>query len=367
MKVANTIETREFVFRADRIREAMAEKGLEGIIAFGAAPLRQGAVAYLCNFTQGPPKNPGHGDSGLQAFVLPISGDGALVAPGASVGQNIANTGLVLTGPEFGSELVSALKEKGLAKKKLGLIGLDCVPAAQWGLANEKLPEARFDSADALLDELRAVKSDAEIQLISMADQAGKKAVAAGLEALRPGVAETEIETLMRRAARNAGVESIGRLEINSGGVIKPRAWPPAGDRVLAKGDLVVLELAGWAGGYAFCASGAGAAGRAEPAQADFLSRLKEATDWMTAKFQPGAEIWYVLSLHRDRKIFPSAHGIGLDLCEKPFVPLGHRPEKPILRPNMVMSLEPSILDGGLGTLSARRTVLVTENGPRTL
>lgn len=349
--------------RLASLRQGLAQRGLEGLIVCGLSPRRTGDLTYLTNFRPGPVRNLGFQGAGCHALVLAGEGPGLLVSPLAAPGEGLANLAGVKSGVDFNAELAAAVRELGLATARLGLAGSDLMPVSVWLGLGKSLPKAELEPADDLLRGQRALKSPQEIELLSLAAQAGQRALAAGAEAVRAGVSETELELALRAAAHEAGAETLAQAAVNSGPVLKG----PGGGRTVEAGDLVSLALSGWCGGYAFSAGKVVVAGQASGYQREQLQHLEEAAQYMVETLQPNRAVGYVTSLHAGQTILPAAHGLGLETYEYPWIITGPMAQKPVLASNMVICVEPMLMDGELGALPASKTILITDKGPHVL
>ncbi len=367
MEKLPVIGNEEFGVRLTKIQESLKAGGLDGLIVFGSYPDREGAVTYLSNFREGYPDSLGQGGAGFSALVLAATGLITLVSQAASPGQSLANTEAVKTGPSLVPEVAGAIREKDLVAGKIGVVGLDLIPAGIWQALQKACAKAEFEAADGLLNAIRGKKSLQEAAILAQAAWVGEQAVTAGMEAARAGQRQAALEMAMRQAAQQAGAELVSRIGVISGPSLTPGGWPPVSDRILESGDFVMLKIAGWTGGYAFSTAKTMVAGQASAQQRDHLAHLDEALDWMVGTLQPNADVGYVLTMHREQRIMPSAHGVGLDVFEHPWVSMGPMPQKPIMRPGTVMCVDPLIMDANFGLMANQATVLVTDSGPRVL
>jgi Xaa-Pro aminopeptidase len=360
MRQAAAIPLEEFDRRLESTRRVMVERGLDGLIVLGRYPEQEGNIAYLSNFRQGFPKNLYYGGAGCHALVLGDKGLSTLVSPTGTPDDTVVNIDGNKTGTNFALELAAAIREKGLGKKKIGMAGRDLIPF-EIGQALEKaLAKAVFEPADDILRDLREIKSPREIDLLAHAASVGEAALAAGMDAARAGDIEIQVELVMRRAAREAGADLVARVSVNSGSKLNARSWPPVTDRILEDGDFVMAEIAGWAGGYAFSRSGVQVVGQATSEQKAHLKHLAEAVDWMVETLKPHKDLGYVLTIHREQRIMPAAHAIGLEIFEYPWIVMGPVADKPTIKPNTVMCVEPILQDSRFGSMSAKKTVFIS-------
>jgi Xaa-Pro aminopeptidase len=337
---------------------------MDGLIIFGRFPEQEGNITYLTNFRQGFPKNLFYEGAGCQALVLGKKGLVTLVSPLGQPDDTVVNIDGAKVGANFILELAAAIREKGLAKSKLGMAGAGLIPFEIWQALKKTLGKAIFEPADDILQGLREIKSLREIDLLTRAASVGENALAAGMDAARAGNNEMQVDLAMRRSAHQAGADLVARVGVNSGSKLNVRGWPAVTERILQDGDFVMAEIAGWVAGYAFSCSRVQVVGQANVEQKGHLKHLEEAVDWMVDTIQPHQEVGYVLTMHRVQRIMPSAHAIGLEIFEYPWVVMGPVANKPIIKPHTAMCVEPIVQDTRFGSMSLKKTVLISESGP---
>jgi len=238
--------------------------------------------------------------------------------------------------------------------------GTDVIPAEYYHKLADALPQVKIEPANDLLESQRAIKSPAEVALLREATHIADVGLEASMKAVHEGASQFDIELAARRAALDAGADFIPRVRVANGKTISTLGWPMVKDRKLNKGDLVYLDFIGWYGGYGFDNSRVTVVGKPSGQQRNFLEHLVEVTEWMIDVLKPGKEIEFCYTESRARTIMPFGHGIGLEICENPWVTLG----RPVtLEPNMVISIEPIVISREMGGMNIEDTVLVTESG----
>jgi Xaa-Pro aminopeptidase len=301
-------------------------------------------------------------------------------------------------------DLPGALADLGLEPSGVVGIETDVVPVAVLERLRRTFPDADFRDVSGLVREVRAVKSDYEIEWI---ERAGRLVDAVMDEALpgeiRPGVREIELQAFVEcelRLARHQGTVRVRRwnLEMHFGTVsagdsacapcyfdgpdglegLYPAVQQGGGERRVEPGVPVLVDFVGAAGGYladrarVFCVGDP----PAEALEAHEFCRglLAEITD----RLRPGAipaRIWDDVvaivddSPWRDRfmgwgenRVRFLGHGVGLDLDELPIV--APRFETP-LAPGHVLAIEPKVFLAGLGGVGVENTYVVTTDGCR--
>jgi Xaa-Pro aminopeptidase len=122
--------------------------------------------------------------------------------------------------------------------------------------------------------------------------------------------------------------------------------------------------MSGWRNNYAFDASRVTVVGKPTRAQVDYLNHLAEATEWMIEEMLPDRSFRFNLTESRGRLIHPSAHGIGLEICENPRIDIN---KDFVLKPGMVVCVEPSVLSKTEGEMAIKEMVLISEKGTEIL
>lgn len=164
--------------------------------------------------------------------------------------------------------IADELKSRGLDRAKLGLVGFSStIQVAETILHDDVvtldklLPHATFVNASAMLQEMRIVKSEDEIDMLRGAGKIARKVVDAMVGMARPGVTEAELYAeMIRTQIANGGEPNVFNL-LSSGPVEHPseELWhllhgceqPLAPTtRPLEAGDIVVAEWHTKYGGY---------------------------------------------------------------------------------------------------------------------
>ncbi len=164
--------------------------------------------------------------------------------------------------------VVEELRSRGLERARLGLVGFSSTIQTTPTLLHQDvlnlkrlLPEADFGDASHLLQDMRMVKSEEEIEILRGAGRIARKVVDAMIESSRPGVPEAAVYAeMIKTQIANGGEPNIFNL-FTSGPVEHPKdeLWhmlhgseQPISPtmRPLAVGDLIVTEWHTKYGGY---------------------------------------------------------------------------------------------------------------------
>lgn len=240
--MTEAIDRRDRDWRYGRLREAMAEQGMDGLVAF-APGWRREDVHYLA----------GTPIEGTFAFAyLPAAGEPCAVTLTEADAERVRAAGWIddvrpLDVPGA-THLVDRLREDGGAPDRLGVGHLELLPKAFADPLRQALPGTRWVSATGLLSAVRLVKSDWEIAQLRRCAALCDEGWRAFTAALRPGLAEYELMAEVESALKAGGAED-NFMIIASGGD-EVRGMTPPSDRRLQVGDMVRTELTPRVNGY---------------------------------------------------------------------------------------------------------------------
>jgi len=100
------------------------------------------------------------------------------------------------------------------------------------------------------VDQLRAKKSEAEIELLKKAAEVSSRAHEDAMRAIRPGVRENEIQAVIEATYRRLGADSPSYSSIIGSGPNSTVLHYPAGTREAQSGEVVLLDVAAYYEGY---------------------------------------------------------------------------------------------------------------------
>jgi Xaa-Pro aminopeptidase len=185
---------------------------------------------------------------------------------------------------------VDAVRELGFERGSVGLVGFGMtiwgrnVSQTDHALLHESLPQSRIVDVTSRVDQIRAIKSDEEIEMLRRAGALAQKMVHVMRDNARPGVLESTLFADMLHAAVSEGGEVTPFNLLMSGPIhgdpteatehlLHGSELPAApSTRPLAEGDLVVTELHSSYGGYLAAAEFSVVLGKAP----DELRRIHE-------------------------------------------------------------------------------------------
>jgi len=184
----------------------------------------------------------------------------------------------------------SVLAEAGAGDGRIGveLSAFTLLPQ-HWDRLRTLMPEAKFVDASTLVAEERLIKSAEEIAYQRAAAQMADHALTRGLEALRPGIAEVEVAGVLARALGEAGSEHAAISPMVASGPRSAMIHAMPGQRSLALGDVVCLELAGVCRRYHAVVMRTAVLGRASDRVREVAACLNEGFDAAIGAARAGA------------------------------------------------------------------------------
>lgn len=221
--------------RSQRIKDALAEQGLDGVLVYGNA-WRVDYLRFAADYSVL------EGDAVAIVFA---DGDTHIIVEGPVEGARArsARPDATVTATD---DLIGAARAqmKAFGNRKIAMAPADLMP---FGLsAGDDAP--RLEDGTELLDALMRVKSPAEVETIRRATEMADKGYEVFVDAAKPGRAEFEVVAEIEGFFRAEGCQENFML-IGSGGV-EVMGMHPAGTRRIKAGDLVTTELSPCVDGY---------------------------------------------------------------------------------------------------------------------
>ncbi len=265
--------------------------------------------------------------------------------------------------------LFNTLKPKRLAFESHYL--LHSVFGGLVRLAEEKGVE--LAPTTGLVEELRLIKSRAELLLIEQAVWLNEQVFAEVYPILRPGLSEREVAALIEEGMRRHGAEGPSFPTIVASGPngAMPHAVP--GERRLQEGEPIIVDMGLKIGGYCSDMTRTVVLGRPDGKTLALIRLVRQAQLAGLAALRAGVAGRHVDRVarrvieeagHGDHFGHSLGHGVGLNVHEGPA--LSYRNRK-LLRPGMVLTVEPGVYLPGWGGVRLENMAVVSENGCRLL
>jgi Xaa-Pro aminopeptidase len=228
-------------------------------------------------------------------------------------------------------------------------------------------------ATERVIEQLRVVKDQFEIGKVGEGARRLSDVAARTFAAIRSGLSERAVATVLEGAMREAGFERLAFDTIVASG---PHAALPhyrAGGRLLSGGDLLVLDFGGVLDGYCCDLTRTVSIGRPSPESQRLYDAVLAAQQAAIAAVRPGIEASevdaaarHVLEARGLGEAFGhgTGHGLGLEVHEEPRVSRRREGVPPtMLEPGMIFTVEPGAYLPGFGGVRIEDDVLVTETG----
>ena len=364
----------EFRERTARAQSLMGQHGLSALLLTTEADIRY-FTGFLTRFWESPTRP--------WFVVVPASGDPIAVIPSIGahlMGQSWLSDIRTWQAPDYRDDgvtlLADTLAQVVPAKDRIGVpSGLEThvrMPLQSWSTLQSMLQDRSWTSDLGILRDLRMVKSELEIAKIETACAIGQRVFDKVPTLATKGVALDVVFRKFQMACLDQGADWVSYLagaadQGGYGDVISP-----ASSRALKDGDVLMLDTGLVWDGY-FCDFDRNySVGAAKPHVSAAYQRLLDATDSAFEIARPGAtisDLFHAMNAQVSNgdgagSVGRFGHGLGMQLTENPsIVP----DDKTVLKPGMVLTLEPSCtLDHGK-TLVHEENIVVTETGARYL
>jgi len=283
-------------------------------------------------------------------------------------------------GPNSGMTVTEVLKEKGIIQGQVGLVGR--LPYLDYQILSTVLPNVAWVSAGNAYRSLRLVKSREELAWLRQGAAYTDAAMAALVEAAKPGVTEHELVAAIEAAYTAAGGEH-GIHFLSTTPMDAPKAYVPAqtqSSRQLQTGDVIISELSAGVGGYAGQIHRPLAVGLEPTAHYRHIYQVAvEAYERIVAVLRPGATVGQVLDAadfidsERLTVCDDLLHGYGMGylapvLRTRQTAHSQQPPDDFTLQENMAVVVQPNVYDplSGAG-LQVGNLLVITETGAESL
>jgi len=232
----------------------MRREGLSALVIFGNSGINrhnEANVFWLTNYL----------DLHHNYLVFPLDGEAMLLT---GLVNHVPNARLVsvIDDTRWGTyepakEIVAKLKKDGIGKGRVGLAGINAtfgmgMPYQHYATLQELLPEVEWVDITRDYARLRVIKSEEEFDWLKIAAEYTDDTVAALEHETRIGMTEHDligiIEGSYRRRGGQPHIAFLRSMPMNA-----PTACVPAQnvtDRVIQKGDVIIMEISASYWGY---------------------------------------------------------------------------------------------------------------------
>jgi Xaa-Pro aminopeptidase len=236
-----------------------------------------------------------------------------------------------------------------------------------------QLPGSRFFPASGTTRTLRMIKSDEELSQLEraakMVDTAFEKIVRSRFE----GRSERDLAAELSSRLDEEGLSRANWGPIIGSGPNSASPHHSVTDRIMQKGDAVLLDFGGVLDGYQADTTRTVHIGQPSPEFRQAYEAVRQAQEAGIRAVRPGVEAQIVDRSAREVLVnagldeyftHRTGHGIGLETHEEPYIVDGNSLE---LRPRMTFSVEPGVYFAGRFGVRIEDIVAVIDDGSKRL
>jgi Xaa-Pro aminopeptidase len=345
--------------RQQRLREAIRSSRLDALLVTHLP-----SIHYLCGFT------------GSAGALLISHGGSRFFTDGRYTDQartQVQGAKIAITrkGPlaAAAEQVARAPRESRSRALKLGIEGQHMTVDARRGLAAMLPRHVALRSAPPLVEQARMIKDGEEIERIRAAVAMGARLYDRALAAIGPGIQEVEVAAKMEYAARTGGAEGMSFETIIASGARSALPHGRASTATIEAGAFVVCDFGVILHGYCSDRTRTVHVGAASQDARRVYQAVLESQQAAIDTVGPGVPVSKVDRAARKvlqqkglARYFThsTGHGVGLEIHEAPRLAQG---QQEILRPGMVITIEPGVYIPGKWGVRIEDMVLVTERG----
>jgi Xaa-Pro aminopeptidase len=301
----------------------------------------------------------------LTMLVLPVEGEATLVVPELEAPRVEERPFRIQAWKEIQdpvaliADLIPAVKIAAIGDQTWSIFLLRLI---------EQFLSTTFVSATPVTRPLRIRKDDEEVAALREAAAAADRVVARLAEEQFSGRTERQLSRRVSQMTIEEGHE-LSSFWIVASGANGASPHHEPGDRVMERGDLVVVDFGGKVRRYGSDCTRTFSIGPPTSEQAEVHEAVRRAQEAATASVKPGVTAASVDDVARrlitesgygDYFIHRTGHGIGLETHEHPYLVNGN---SELLEPGMCFSVEPGIYLPGRFGVRLEDIVTVTDDG----
>lgn len=344
-----------------KLLNVIDEKNIEGLLLIKNEKIINENTRYISGFT------------GSTAYLLITPDKRILITDDRYVDQakeECSDFEIINYDNSYTKKLKEVVKKIGLNKIGIEVKGMTL---KLYEKINKTLDEVELVETEGIIESLRTVKDKEEIQYMKQASQIAEAAFEYILDYFKPGVKEKELALEFEYYMKKNGAEGLAfDLILCSGNRTTHQHGVPS-DKVIEKGDFVVMDFGAKYRGYCSDITRTFVMGKATQEQKKVYNTVKESQQLGLDLLKAGIKTKNVCQ--QARKIIEDAgygdytgyglgHGLGLEVHEQPGL---KAKEDIVLEKGNVVTVEPGIYISGWGGVRIEDTVVIEENGCRNL
>ncbi|WP_124058059.1 aminopeptidase P family protein [Vaginisenegalia massiliensis] len=237
-------------------------------------------------------------------------------------------------------------------------------------LAIKELFKAKIIETRGLVENIRQVKEDSEIEIIKEACEITDQSFDHILKYIKVGMTEIQVANELERFLKDKGASGMSFDTIVASGYRSAMPHGRASEKIIEEGDIITLDYGCYYKGYASDMTRTIAIGSIDPKLEEIYHIVLEAHEEVNRHTKAGMTGKEIDALARDYieskgygQYFghSTGHGLGLNVHELPAV--SFKNPDGVVKENMVITNEPGIYIEGLGGVRIENDLVVTTDG----
>ncbi len=245
-------------------------------------------------------------------------------------------------------------------------VGVDLWTPGLEAKLKEALPKTEFVDGYEVLMKAKVIKTQDEIACLHAATVMTEAAMDDAIDFIRPGVRECEVLAVAWERMTALGSEWTQCANIVCSGPYTAPYRRFTSDRILRKGDMVIIDIGGCFNGYWGDFTRTWICGDIAPTkeQIDLHQACYDSLFNSCAASKAGATTKDVYQAAEPNILDSLGHGSGTNPWELPYFSPAAYDDPMTLEPGMSFNLEPYAGEPGVGGFRLENNLVVTENGP---
>lgn len=273
---------------------------------------------------------------------------------------------------EIVDELAKIIYELGLARGRIGLEFLS-TSLQFYNEFRQTLSEVDFVQCDEFLEQLRAVKTSEEIDMITLGAHATEQGLMAAITQARLGWTEKQLADAINLNILRCGASDVLYVLLGAGEGAK--GFLPPTDAVMPQGSLVRIDILAIRDGYYADIGRMAVVGSPSAEQENIYKCQLELNQSIVDFMRPGVPAASVFDHCQE-----VAQELGVELLDQPSIGIGHmigvnpqdlpvlkQSDQSLLAAGMVLNIEPDIFGPQREIVHVEEMVLVGTDGARTI
>ncbi len=348
--------------RIKRLQQLLKTNNLDCLLLHEFEQSKSAQIRYLCGYT------------GDNAWLVVLPNDAVLITDfryKTQIAKEVKGAKKVIAQKSLSAELG---KIKGMTAKNLRIGYLEeYLPTKMLGFVKKQLPDCLLIPTSGLVESLAIVKDEKEIASIERAVEIADVAFDRILQIIRPGVSELDVAAELEYQMKMLGSMDPAFETIVASGYRGALPHGRASAKKIRKGEFVTLDFGAIYEGYRSDITRTVLVGKANARQKKIYNLVFKAQAAGCRKARAGLTGPEVDKHVRDMiakagygKEFGHGlgHGIGLLIHEGPRL---SSLSTDVLKPNMVVTVEPGVYIAGWGGVRIEDDVVITKTGCRIL